>query len=1038
MAGLESSAHFKDRARKYGLAEDLLSEFTKAGIDTFGKLAFICAIQPNSGDDTALLQAIKGLTGKDVPAKEVPTVRRLWYESHTHAMLDLQQQVQKTPDSQPREMPMAERLMQDEIMGIKSESRLSLDSDGNSKMTNQASDLRCDTSGELRLRQCFLRRALAFDQVGLASFVQLEEWSNKMFQALLESPPAGYRYVTVQQVLSADAKLWQIMSQESRGNIAVGTGLDPPLDSLLKKLSLDPLVTACMTPLPVPASQHAPSFASTDGPGKGPGKGNPKKNGKGKNGKGKQTEGDSTANVSLKELLASLPPNCEAKNAEGRFICPFYNKGICRFQKRKSCRFGKHAVVLSAAASCPEDFAQACLDNHDFSESKILELFDLLPKDTSDRDVSGVSFSGGVYCRIKVGLRKACHLFPKTLKVINHFASRAVPSHHYTSFVILDRICTKEHVDTQNAFLPNVVVPLSSFAGGDIMVHAKSQVRLRVCQGPVSFCARAHQHSTSEAQGRRVVLVLFSLLGAVHLGSADRRILRSLGFPLPTVQALESQHIQEPRELFCRPSSDGPSTAALPLADQAQVPWLVEVCAGSAVLSATALSAGWNALPIDQPSCRFHAHTPLFILDMRQSSSSVLLASFASRANVAWYHFGLPCGTCSRARERPLPNAPRPLRDADNLFGKPGLRSAEQEQVTAANQVYVQAVEVLFLAFSRGALVTIENPVRSWLWPLLAALVKKRGPASFRKWYFDLQDFDFDTCMFGSGRAKATRIKGTTQAFQGLARACDGKHQHLSWAPVRLGQGWQFKTKDEAAYPQQLCDFLVAAAGACPSAKAEQWRARELRAQVRAPAGHQSRYAAALIPEFEYQAPLSQVPPHRDYKVLKLSSFGGSFSESSDPVGETVGYPSALGDQTKRGDQDSSSSSGMRGDQGSSSSSGMHGDQGSSSRSGTYGDQVAKRHAGGSSDIVGVYHTMEQHIQLASGLESPSESAHQVPDAVRRNIFKLCTEGPLAVSKLRLQALNQLNSRLKELEAQEAELRRGMHPDVEEVTRVSS
>ena len=55
MAGLESSAHFKDRARKYGLAEDLIADFTKAGIDTFGKLAFICAIQPNSGDDTALL-----------------------------------------------------------------------------------------------------------------------------------------------------------------------------------------------------------------------------------------------------------------------------------------------------------------------------------------------------------------------------------------------------------------------------------------------------------------------------------------------------------------------------------------------------------------------------------------------------------------------------------------------------------------------------------------------------------------------------------------------------------------------------------------------------------------------------------------------------------------------------------------------------------------------------------------------------------------------------------------------------------------------
>lgn len=205
------------------------------------------------------------------------------------------------------------------------------------------------------------------------------------------------------------------------------------------------------------------------------------------------------------------------------------------------------------------------------------------------------------------------------------------------------------------------------------------------------------------------MLVLFSLLGALHLGSADRRLLQSLGFPLPTSEALECDLVQEPKELFGRPLSASPRDVGLPPTEKVHAPWLVEVCAGSAVLSATALRAGWNALPIDQPSCRFLAHTPLFSLDMRQSSSPVLLASFASRANVAWYHFGLPCGTCSRARERPLPNAPRPLRDADNLFGKAGLRPAEQEQVKAANQVYEQAVEVLSL----HSIVGLSSPLRT-------------------------------------------------------------------------------------------------------------------------------------------------------------------------------------------------------------------------------------------------------------------------------------------------------------------------------------
>ena len=191
------------------------------------------------------------------------------------------------------------------------------------------------------------------------------------------------------------------------------------------------------------------------------------------------------------------------------------------------------------------------------------------------------------------------------------------------------------------------------------------------------------------------------------------------------------------------------------------------------------------------------------------------------------------------------------------------------------------------------------------------------------------------------------------------------------------------------------------------------------------------------------------MPPHRDYKLLKLSSFGGSFAESSDPLGDAGGRDRKLGDPIsssapgKHGDPVSSSAPGMHGEPISSSAPDLHGatlssdssssrgnqvccpgkrgDPVSSSCSGKCGDPVSsstsgkrsdpsgqpcntKRLAGGSSDLAGVYHTMEQHIQLASDLDSSSEWAHQVPDAVRRNIFRLCTEGPLAVSKARLQA----------------------------------
>ena len=320
-------------------------------------------------------------------------VRRLWYEAHSHALVDLEARASRTGESSPREMPLAERLTRlkrlrvelkgleldvhtepghalvdrvqamldtaqvlhiapdkcisrhDEILGDKSEQKLSLGADGNIKITKQASSLRCETTGELKLRRCFLRRALAFDQLGLASFTTMESWHNKMFQALLDAPPAGYRYTTVQQILAADQKLWQVVAQDSRGDISIGVGMPAPLDKHIAAASNNQFVMSCLTHLPKPPESPAPLWKPHKG-GKGDKGENSKggKNGKGKSkgGKSNQSKADASPNTSLKELLDSLPEGCVRATDEGRFICPFYNKGLCRFQKRKSCRFGKH------------------------------------------------------------------------------------------------------------------------------------------------------------------------------------------------------------------------------------------------------------------------------------------------------------------------------------------------------------------------------------------------------------------------------------------------------------------------------------------------------------------------------------------------------------------------------------------------------------------------------------------------------------------------------------------------------------------------
>ena len=133
--------------------------------------------------------------------------------------------------------------------------------------------------------------------------------------------------------------------------------------------------------------------------------------------------------------------------------------------------------------------------------------------------------------------------------------------------------------------------------------------------------------------------------------------------------------------------------------------------------------------------------------------------------------------------------------DADNLLGRPGLSVHEKSRVEMANQIYRLAVHALVAAFACGALVSLENPVRSWLWALLAFLVKQMFPNAedpFRQWFFNLEDVDFDMCMHGGERAKTTRLKASADVFSALRLQCDKSHEHRPWT-VHLQDGkWTF------------------------------------------------------------------------------------------------------------------------------------------------------------------------------------------------------------------------------------------------------
>eukprot|EP00435_Cladocopium_sp_Y103_P041246 s2541_g11.t1 len=201
MVSLESRPAWEARARTIGVPDGFILELQTAGIDTFGQWAFCSTGDPSSADDTPLREAIQALITRDVTPQEMVFCRRLFFEARTYAVSDMQSRIDRSSEDRPRVMPLAERMARIErqkaaLIGVtwtaelepahklvdrveihqeKTEVALTFDASGSIKMGKRAEELRCDTNGDINLRNAWTRRNLAFDQAGLASFVVLEK-----------------------------------------------------------------------------------------------------------------------------------------------------------------------------------------------------------------------------------------------------------------------------------------------------------------------------------------------------------------------------------------------------------------------------------------------------------------------------------------------------------------------------------------------------------------------------------------------------------------------------------------------------------------------------------------------------------------------------------------------------------------------------------------------------------------------------------------------------------------------------------------------
>jgi len=320
---------------------------------------------------------------------------------------------------------------------------------------------------------------------------------------------------------------------------------------------------------------------------------------------------------------------------------------------------------------------------------------------------------------------------------------------------------------------------------------------------------------------------------------------------------------------------------------------------------------------------------------------------------------------------------PPPLRDAEHLMGLPNLRPVDQLKVDTANKLYQCAIHLLEVCMVLGCLISVENPARSWLWALLAMLVKATHKPDFISWFANLESVYFDACAHGSERDQRTKLLATPGLFTELEACCPQNHVHASWQPFRTEQGIAFPTAAEAEYPGLLCDRMAHCVlqmakklGVTPQI---QPRLKDL---LKLNMGQQTVRHPPLIPEYKTFVFSESPLPDPAYKLLAAPLQQGAESTEQLEHQETP---------RKR-----------------------------SRRTFKYG----------------VWHSPEEFLHKATGVQHPMDCESVSHPITIEAIDKVVNTCPTKLAKDRLTAVFKIRKMSAELSQKERDLKATMHPDV--------
>ena len=391
MSILDSAAQFISRANELGLSQTAIASLKTSGVSTLGHLAFAVGASPGETTPEAFQLFVDSLAS--ITESEKLILKRLIFEAQTLFIASLKAQVQNSGDATKdpaKKLPPIERQsrideQKQRLQGIlihgetepsyelidlcfamikekalkyipphrctKRETEIQESSakdkdiltlEKGQLISKKNSLPSTSTSDALKLHNCFVRRALAFDIAGLISFNKLHYYHQHILAQLNAKPLPAFSQPSLHQVINADKTFWSKLSELAEGTIVPQSDGTKPLDQLIDTAMNAAEVTFQL--LPRPSAQDADPSSKGDKryhpyPPKG-GKGKGKKGEKGdrsEKGKGK----GKNRSIAVPQALRGLP----ARAADGRAKCFNHNLPHGCSNPHDNCPKGAHICM---------------------------------------------------------------------------------------------------------------------------------------------------------------------------------------------------------------------------------------------------------------------------------------------------------------------------------------------------------------------------------------------------------------------------------------------------------------------------------------------------------------------------------------------------------------------------------------------------------------------------------------------------------------------------------------------------------------------